>query len=50
LLVEGLRRSGRDLSRLALVDALEALYACETGLTLPLSTSAHEQSSHIVAS
>jgi ABC-type branched-subunit amino acid transport system substrate-binding protein len=37
LLVEGLRRSGRDLSRLALVDALEALYAYETGLTPPLS-------------
>ncbi len=37
LLVEGLRRSGRDLSRLALVDALEALYAYQTGLTPLLS-------------
>ena len=37
LLVEGLRGAGRDLSRLALVDALEALYAFETGLTPPLS-------------
>jgi ABC-type branched-subunit amino acid transport system substrate-binding protein len=37
LLVEGLRRSGRDLSRLRLVDALEALYAYETGLTPPLT-------------
>jgi len=37
LLVEGLRSAGRDLSRLALVDALEALYGYETGLTPPLS-------------
>ena len=37
LLVEGLRGAGRDLSRLALVDALEALYAYQTGLTPPLS-------------
>ena len=37
LLVEGLRGAGRDLSRLALVDALEALYGYETGLTPPLS-------------
>ena len=35
--MEGLRSAGRDLSRLALVDALEALYAYETGLTPPLS-------------
>jgi ABC-type branched-subunit amino acid transport system substrate-binding protein len=37
LLVEGLRGAGRDLSRVALVDALEALYGYETGLTPPLS-------------
>jgi ABC-type branched-subunit amino acid transport system substrate-binding protein len=37
LLVEGLRGAGRDLSRLALVDALEALYGYQTGLTPPLS-------------
>lgn len=37
LLVEGLRGAGRDLSRLALVDALEALYCYQTGLTPPLS-------------
>lgn len=37
LLVEGLRRSGRTLTRLALVDALEALYGYETGVTPPLS-------------
>jgi hypothetical protein len=37
LLVEGLRRAGRELSRVALVDALEALYGYETGVTPPLS-------------
>jgi len=37
LLVEGLRRTGRDLNRLELVDALEELYGYETGLTPPLS-------------
>ncbi len=37
LLVEGLRRAGRDLNRLGLVDGLEALYAYETGLTPPLT-------------
>jgi hypothetical protein len=37
LLVEGLRGAGRDLSRVALVDALEAFYGYETGLTPPLS-------------
>ena len=37
LLVEGLRGSGRELSRLALVDALEALYAYETGVSPPLT-------------
>ena len=37
LLVEGLRRAGRDLNRRELVDALEELYGYETGLTPPLS-------------
>ncbi|MGD8590647.1 MAG: ABC transporter substrate-binding protein [Chromatiales bacterium] len=37
LLVEGLRRAGRGLNRLALVDALEALYLYETGLTPALT-------------
>jgi hypothetical protein len=37
LLVEGLRRTGRDLNRRALIDALEALYAYETDLTPLLS-------------
>jgi ABC-type branched-subunit amino acid transport system substrate-binding protein len=37
LLVEGLRRAGRGLNRLALVDALEALYLYETDLTPALT-------------
>jgi ABC-type branched-subunit amino acid transport system substrate-binding protein len=37
LLEEGLRRAGRGLSREALVEGLEALYAFDTGLTPPLS-------------
>jgi ABC-type branched-subunit amino acid transport system substrate-binding protein len=37
LLVEGLRRSGRDLDRRRLVESLEALYAFRTGLTPPLT-------------
>lgn len=37
LLVEGLRRAGRDLSRTRLVEGLEALYAYDTGLTPPLT-------------
>lgn len=37
LLVEGLRRAGRGLNRQELVDALEALYQYETGLTPPLT-------------
>ena len=37
LLIEGARRTGRDLSRQGLVEALEALYAYETGLTPPLT-------------
>lgn len=37
LLVEGLRRAGRDLSRQALVKSLEGLYGYETGLTPALS-------------
>lgn len=37
LLVEGLKRVGRDLSRDALVKALEGLYAYDTGLTPALT-------------
>ena len=37
LLVEGLRRAGRTLNRHALVEALEALYTYDTGLTPPLT-------------
>jgi ABC-type branched-subunit amino acid transport system substrate-binding protein len=37
LLVEGLRRAGRDLNRQRLVEGLEALYAYKTGLTPPLT-------------
>lgn len=37
LLVEGLRRTGRDLSRTAFVEALEALREHRTGLMPPLS-------------
>jgi len=37
LLVEGLRRAGRELSRAHLVEGLEALYDFRTGLTPPLT-------------
>ncbi|HEY0083673.1 MAG TPA: ABC transporter substrate-binding protein, partial [Pyrinomonadaceae bacterium] len=37
LLVEGLKRAGRDLSREKLINALEGLYEYETGLTPPLT-------------
>jgi ABC-type branched-subunit amino acid transport system substrate-binding protein len=37
LLVEGLRRTGRDLSRLALIETLEGLRDHRTGLLPPLS-------------
>jgi ABC-type branched-subunit amino acid transport system substrate-binding protein len=37
LLVEGLKRAGRDLSREKLITALEGLYEFETGLTPPLT-------------
>lgn len=36
LLVEGLRRAGRDLSRSRLVEGVEAVYQFETGFTRPL--------------
>jgi ABC-type branched-subunit amino acid transport system substrate-binding protein len=36
-LVEGLKRSGRDLSRERLVDSLQGLYRFETGVTPPIS-------------
>jgi ABC-type branched-subunit amino acid transport system substrate-binding protein len=37
LFVEGLRRAGRDLSRVRLTEGLEKLYEFETGVTPPLS-------------
>jgi ABC-type branched-subunit amino acid transport system substrate-binding protein len=37
LLVEGLRRSGRDASRTRLVESLEQLYNFDTGVTPPLT-------------
>jgi len=37
LLVEGLRRAGRDLTRQGLVEGIEGLYAYKTGLTPPLT-------------
>ena len=37
VLVEGLKRAGRDLSRDRLVEALEGLYEFETGLTPPVT-------------
>ena len=37
LFVEGLRRAGRDLSRVRLVEGLEQLYNFETGVTPPLT-------------
>jgi ABC-type branched-subunit amino acid transport system substrate-binding protein len=37
LLVEGLKRAGRDLSREKLIGALEGLYEYDTGLTPPLT-------------
>ncbi|MCA1565557.1 MAG: ABC transporter substrate-binding protein [Acidobacteria bacterium] len=37
LLVEGLKRAGRDLSREKLISALEGLYEYDTGLTPPLT-------------
>lgn len=37
LFVEGLRKAGRELSRVRLVDGLEELYQFDTGVTPPLS-------------
>jgi ABC-type branched-subunit amino acid transport system substrate-binding protein len=37
LFVEGLRRAGRNLSRIKLVDGLETLHRFETGVTPPLT-------------
>jgi ABC-type branched-subunit amino acid transport system substrate-binding protein len=37
LFVEGLRKAGRDLSRVRLVEGLETLYEFKTGVTPPLS-------------
>ena len=37
LFVEGLRKGGRNLSRVRLIEGLETLYAFDTGVTPPLS-------------
>jgi hypothetical protein len=37
LLVEGLRRSGRDLDRIRLAESIEALYTWDSGVTPPLT-------------
>ena len=37
VLVEGLKRAGKSLSRTKLISALEGLYAFEPGLTPPLT-------------
>jgi ABC-type branched-subunit amino acid transport system substrate-binding protein len=37
LFVEGMRKAGRDLTRSGLVEALESLYAYDTGFTPPLT-------------
>jgi ABC-type branched-subunit amino acid transport system substrate-binding protein len=37
LLIEGLRRAGRDLDRIRLAESIEALYNWETGVTPPLT-------------
>ena len=51
--VEGLRRAGRDLSRIRLVDGIEALYNFETGFTPPLVYGPNERigakGAHILA-
>jgi ABC-type branched-subunit amino acid transport system substrate-binding protein len=43
LLVEGLKRAGRDLSREKLINSLEGLYEYETGLTPPLTYGANRR-------
>jgi ABC-type branched-subunit amino acid transport system substrate-binding protein len=52
LFVEGLRKAGRDLSRVRLVEGLESLYAFDTGVTPPLSYGPNRrigaQGAHIV--
>jgi ABC-type branched-subunit amino acid transport system substrate-binding protein len=37
LMIEGLRRAGRNLSRIRFVEGLEELYAFKTGVTPPLT-------------
>lgn len=53
LLAEGIKRAGRDLSRQALVNALEGLYGFQTGLTPALSFGANRRvgsrGAHVVA-
>jgi ABC-type branched-subunit amino acid transport system substrate-binding protein len=43
LLVEGLKRAGRDLAREKLVTVLEGLYEFQTGLTRPLTYSPNQR-------
>jgi ABC-type branched-subunit amino acid transport system substrate-binding protein len=53
LLVEGLRRAGRDLSRVKLIEGIEELFAFQTGVTPPLSYGPNRRigarGAHIVA-
>lgn len=53
LLVEGMRRAGRDLSRVKLVESIEELFGFETGVTPPLSYGPNRrigaQGAHIIA-
>lgn len=53
LMEEGLRRAGRDLSRVRLVEGLEALYAFQTELTPPLTYGPNRrigaQGAHVMA-
>jgi hypothetical protein len=43
LLVEGLRRAGREVSRRRFTEALEQLYRFETGLTPPVTFDANRR-------
>ena len=53
LLVEGMRRAGRDLSRVRLIEGIEGLFGFQTGVTPPLSYGPNRRigarGAHIVA-
>lgn len=53
LMVEGLRRAGRDLSRVKLIDGIQGLFEFKTGVTPPLSYGPNRRigalGAHIVA-